>query len=599
DRDMLVLALPLVHDWPWLALFVFIGGLSAAAGMIVVETIALSTMISNDLVVPMLLHRRLARSEGAAEPELPLLVIRRVAILVILLLGYAYFWAAGSAYALVAIGLISFTAVAQFAPALIGGIFWTGATGRGAVAGLSAGTLAWAYTLLLPSFARSGWLPATFISDGPWGIELLRPYALFGLEGLDPLTHALFWSALANVSLYIGVSLFDRPGAGERAQATAFVVVFRQPERPQAVEAEWAGTITIGDLHGLVTRLLGAERAEAALAEFARRRRGAPDPDAPAGADLALYAERLIAGVIGAASARDALASLVGGGGVGPSELMRMLDETTQVIEYSRQLEQKSAELERVSAALRAANERLRELDRMKDDFLSTVTHELRTPLTAVRSLTEILHDNPDIELEQRQEFLALIIKESERLTRLINQLLDMAKIEAGEMELHIAPVDLARIVEEAVAATGQLFRDKGIAVEVHLPATMPPIPGDHDRLMQVLVNLLSNAAKFAPARTGRVQVGAEVRGDMVQVRVSDNGPGIAPEDLEVIYDKFRQVGHTLTGKPAGTGLGLAICRAIVERLGGRIWVESRLGQGAEFKFVLPLAPAPATPVPA
>ncbi|WP_204623678.1 sensor histidine kinase [Crenalkalicoccus roseus] len=592
DRDMVVLALPLAHGAEWLALLVFLGGLSAAIGMIVVETIALSTMVSNSLVIPALLRRRLAaRNGGRAEPHLPVLAIRRVAIVVIMLLGYAYYLVAGGAYALVAIGLISFAGVAQFAPALIGGLFWAGATRRGAIAGLVAGTLVWGYTLLLPSFARSGWLPASFLAEGPWGIALLRPYALLGLEGLDPLTHALFWSGLANLGLFVGVSLFDRAEPGERAQATAFVEAFHA-EDGSRTPAEWAGALATGELVRLLRRLLGAERADAALAEHARERGLRLDPGQPADAELMLFAERLLTGVIGAASARVALSSLSHGGSVGPAELMRMLDEASRVIEYSRRLEQKSAELEQATAALRAANERLRELDRMKDDFLSTVTHELRTPLTAVRSLSEILHDNPDLELEQRQEFLSLIIKESERLTRLINQLLDMAKIEAGAMQWQVTRVDLAAVIEEAVASTGQLFRDRGVAVEIRVPEEVPPVQGDHDRLMQVLVNLLSNAAKFSPAGTGRVEVSLRVEEDRIEVAVRDNGPGIAEADLGMIFDKFRQAGETMTDRPAGTGLGLAICRRIVEHMGGRIWAESRPGEGAVFRFTLPLPAA-------
>ncbi|MDQ4061072.1 MAG: HAMP domain-containing histidine kinase, partial [Pseudomonadota bacterium] len=227
----------------------------------------------------------------------------------------------------------------------------------------------------------------------------------------------------------------------------------------------------------------------------------------------------------------------------------------------------------------------------LKDEFLSTVTHELLTPLTAVRAFSELLYDNPDTELEQRQEFLSLIIKESERLTRLINQVLDMAKIEAGEMEFHIGPVDLRTVMEEALETTGQLFRDKGIVVERCLADGLPPVRGDRDRLMQVAVNLLSNAAKFTPPESGRVEARLGLQDGAVRADIRDNGPGIAPEYLDVIFEKFRQAGNTLTDKPAGTGLGLAICRRIVEHLGGRIWVESRLGEGATFSFTVPAMP--------
>ncbi|AWK86387.1 sensor histidine kinase [Azospirillum thermophilum] len=593
DPDLFVVALPLAGGSEGLALLAFLGGLSAAAGMIVVEAIALSTMVCNDLVMPILLRVQRRRLERAADLAPLLLAIRRVAIVAILLLGYVYFRVAGSAYALVAIGLISFAAVAQFAPALIGGIYWTGATRRGALAGLCGGILAWAWTLLLPSFARSGWLDAAFLDQGPWGIAALRPYALFGLAGMDPLTHSLFWSALANIGLYVGVSLLDRPSPGERVQAAAFVGTYEEGGHDGSGHGEagappagrqWRGDATVADLTRVVGRFLGAQRAAASFADH--------PPDAPAGPELVRLAERMLAGAIGSASARVALASSVPGGAVSAPELLRMLDETSHVIEYSRRLEHKTAELERASEALRAANDRLKELDRLKDEFLSTVTHELRTPLTSIRALAEILHDNPDIEGEQRQEFLGLIISESERLTRLINQVLDMAKIEAGEIDWHIGPMALGPALDQAVAATGQLFRDRGIDLAVEVPDGLPPVTGDPDRLIQVVVNLLSNAAKFTPPG-GRVTLAAKPGDGRVLVTVADSGPGIAPEHHGPIFERFRQVGDTMTDKPQGTGLGLAICKRIVEHLGGRIGVDSRPGCGAVFWFTVPAAPQP------
>ncbi len=591
DPDMFVLALPASAGWHGLALLAFIGGLSAATGMIIVECVALSTMVCNDLVMPVLLRLHANVIHGTADLSRMLLLIRRVAIIGLLLLGYAYYRFAGSAYALVAIGMISFAAVAQFAPALLGGIFWTGGTRRGATIGMIAGILTWAYTLLLPSFARSGWLPTDFIDSGPWDLEMLRPYALFGLTGLDPTSHSLFWSMLLNVGLYVGISLFDRPSLSERVQATAFVEVFQQTD-PAVVPGRWRGSATVEDLQRLVARFVGPQRAEQALAQFGARSNETLAPQAQASASLVRFAERLLAGAIGAASARIALASAVKEGEFSIPELMRMLDETSHVIEYSRQLEQKSAELERTSAALRAANEQLRELDRMKDDFLSTVTHELRTPLTSIRAFSEILYDDPELAMDQRQEFLGLIIKESERLTRLINQVLDFAKIESGQINWIIEPVDLGEVMEQAVAATSQLFRDKNVVLKMIIAPAVPAVRGDYDRLMQVAVNLLSNAVKFTP-NDGRVEIAVRTDGDCGRVDVRDNGPGIAPKDIRIIFDRFRQVGNTMTSKPQGTGLGLAICLRIVEHLGGRIWVESQIGTGATFSFLIPCAPAP------
>ncbi|MBC7857291.1 MAG: histidine kinase, partial [Burkholderiaceae bacterium] len=227
DADTFVLTLPMSQQRQGLTLLVYLGGLSAATGMVIVESIALSTMLCNDLVMPLLLRFAPLRLNQRADLSGLLLNIRRAAIVLLMMLGYAYFRLAGEAYALVAIGLISFAAVAQFAPAMLGGMFWKNGTRDGALAGLLAGFLLWLYTLLLPSFAQSGWLPASFLDAGPFGIAWLKPRQLFGLTGLDPIAHALFWSMLVNVGAYVWVSLAGKPGAVERTQAILFVDVFR------------------------------------------------------------------------------------------------------------------------------------------------------------------------------------------------------------------------------------------------------------------------------------------------------------------------------------------------------------------------------------
>src|SRR5205823_2093068 len=211
DADTFVLTLPMAEKRELLALLVFIGGLSAATGMVIVETIALSTMVCNDLVMPVLLRMRSLRLNQKPDLTRLLLGIRRGAIVLILLLGYLYFRLAGEAYALVSIGLISFAAVAQFAPAVLGGMFWKNATRRGALAGLCAGFAVWLYTLFLPALAQSDWLPRSFVEQGPFGIELLKPLALFGVSGMDQITHAMIWSMAANIGAYVMFSLLALP----------------------------------------------------------------------------------------------------------------------------------------------------------------------------------------------------------------------------------------------------------------------------------------------------------------------------------------------------------------------------------------------------
>jgi hypothetical protein len=261
-----------------------------------------------------------------------------------------------------------------------------------------------------------------------------------------------------------------------------------------------------------------------------------------------------------------------------PSEVMNILREAAQLRADNRELKE--------------INEQLRQLDRVKDDFLCSVTHELRTPLTSIRAFAELLYDDPKMHLADRERFLGLIVSEAERLSRLVNQTLELAKIEASHTVWRGSALDLKEIIAQSIAVINPLFSKKGARIELDLPDGLPLIRADHDRLMQVMLNLLSNAVKFIPPQTGCVRVALSVQGEELQVSVADNGPGIRVEDQQIIFDKFRQVGDTMTDKSAGSGLGLPICRRIVEHFGGRLWVESSAGQGATFSFVLPLAQA-------
>ncbi len=588
DADTFVLTLPMAEKQELLALLVFIGGLSAATGMVIVETIALSTMVCNDLVMPVLLRLRSLRLNERPDLTGLLLGIRRGAIVLILLLGYLYFKLAGEAYALVSIGLISFAAVAQFAPVVFGGIFWKGGTRRGAVAGLLAGFGVWFYTLLLPALARSGWLPIGLLEEGPWGVELLKPLELFGLSGLDQITHAMIWSMIANIGAYVGVSLSASPSADEHRQASLFVDVFRQSAETGGARF-WRGTASAPDLYNLLARFLGAAAADESFRAYADAKGVAwPHGRLEADAELVHHVETQLAGAIGAASARVMIASVVKEEALTVDEVRTILDEASQVVAYSHRLEQKSRELEAATAELREANERLTELDRLKDDFVSTITHELRTPLTSIRAFTQILLENPDVEPEQRSKFLGIITKETERLTRLINQVLDLSKIESGSAEWHESSVDMREVVADTVTGMSQVFEERNIKVQTQLPEGTRTVRADVDRMIQVMLNLLSNAAKFCDPAHGRIDIALSEQAGALRIDVRDNGPGIDPEDQKVIFDKFRQGGDTLTSKPHGSGLGLHISRQIVEHFGGRMWVESTPGRGACFSFTLP-----------
>ncbi|MBP0019577.1 MAG: response regulator [Cyanobacteria bacterium SBLK] len=247
-----------------------------------------------------------------------------------------------------------------------------------------------------------------------------------------------------------------------------------------------------------------------------------------------------------------------------------------------------------------------KEVDRMKTDFISTVSHELRTPLTSVLGFASIVQEKleedifpqlPDGDrkvkrtIRRVRDNIDIIVSEAERLTALINDVLDIAKMEAGKLDWKMEEIDLAEIVDRSLAAVSSLLTASGLVLNKEIALDLPEIVGDRDRLIQVIINLLSNAIKFTEA--GTISTHAEVRNEEILISITDTGMGIAPEDVEKVFDKFKQVGETLTDKPKGTGLGLPICKQIIEHHGGRIWVDSKLGEGSTFSFVLPLHASP------
>ncbi|WP_355659930.1 sensor histidine kinase [Halomonas salifodinae] len=585
DPDSFVLTLPLSAGLEGLPLLVFIGGLSAATGMVIVETIALSTMVSNQLVMPLLLRSPRLGLESRGELRGWLLGIRRVAILLILLLGYLYHALLGDAYSLVTIGLVSFAAAAQFAPALLLGLYWRGANRRGAIIGLLLGFVAWAYTLLLPGFAQSGWLPSSFIDQGPWGLAWLRPYALLGLEGWDIYTHSLFWSLGLNLAALVGFSLFGRQSRLEQTQAALFTGALRRDAMPASL---WQGQTSRGELRDLLTRYLGAKVATRVL-------EGGRD-DQPAPPALIARTERALAGALGSASARVLINSVVRGEALDLEAVLRILDTTSQTLEYNRRLKQKSEELARIGEELRAANERLRELDRLKDEFVAMVSHELRTPLTSIRAFAEILRDGKDLPDAKREQFLEVVVQESQRLSRLIEEILDLARLESGRLTLNPQRLDLAVLARHGLAAVERLQAERGVTLESSIEVEEAWVVGDPDRLAQVIINLLDNAGKFADDDQPRVRLTLSRQKAHYRLAVEDNGPGIAEDERERVFEKFHQIKQQQGGKrrhrPKGSGLGLPISRGIVAHLGGRLWVEPAptLG-GASLIMELPEAP--------
>ena len=567
NPDLYVLTLPLALGRSDLALLAFIGGFSSATSMVIVAAIAVSTMVSNHIVMPIALRVMQQGKEVSGDVRNLLLVSRRFSIAVILGLGFLYFQLSGGSDALAAIGLIAFAGVAQFLPALIGGVFWRGGTAIGALAGLGTGALLWAYTLLLPSFDGSFLMSESMLANGPWGIEFLRPQQLMGLSGYDPLVHALIWSMGLNLAVFLVVSVLSEPAPLERLQATLFVDVFGSSGSPRTFAG---GSANSEDLFILAQRILGTESARLMFDEMAARQ-GRPG-DLPIASEAVIARlEREFAGSIGAASAHAMISRLAGQAPLSMNELIDIADETQQLIETSRALSEKTDELERAASQLREANERLRTLDTQKDDFLSQVSHELRTPMTSIRSFSEILRNEDDLDPGERQRFAEIINTESIRLTGLLDEILDLSGLEAGGIEIQCEPLSVSTSVQAAVTTISSMARERSVEISVDAAENLTA-DGNDDRLRQVLINLLSNAIKYNAAPQPVVRVVIARTGKSVTIDVIDNGGGIRADEAGTVFEKFSR-GHK-SGMDHGAGLGLPISRAIMRAMSGDLTLE-------------------------
>lgn len=571
DPDLFVLTLPLAFDQNALALLAFLGGFSSATSMVIVSSIALSTMISNHIVMPLAL-RSVLRTASPQVMRGFILGTRRASIVFIVFLGFVYFRLSGSSDALAAIGLISFCGFAQFLPGLVGGLYWRSATHGGAIAGLAGGFLVWAYTLFLPSFEGFFLMPAGVIESGPFGWAWLRPYALFGLPGPDSLVHATLWSLGVNAALFVAVSLLSEPTPLARLQSTLFVDVFRrQTESELRVIRR---TARLADLHQVAARVLGpVEAVQLFEREGAGRATMASD-------ELVSLVEQRLAANIGAASARALVSSVVASETIGVDELKRLAGETEQIRAYSTELERKSRQIAATAAELSEANERLREVDIRKDEFLSQISHEVRTPMTSIRSFSDILLNNRDIEEAEKLRFLSIIQSESLRLTRLLDGILDASRMETGDTSWNAARFDPETAIDHAMESCEALARSAGVTLRRARRARKARLMGDPDRFAQVFINLISNAIKYNTAAAPTVTVSSTCAKGIYEARVADNGPGIPRRERERIFMKF--VRGPAPPQP-GTGLGLAISRQIVERFGGSLSLAEGRSKGAEF----------------
>lgn len=583
NPDLFVLTLPLAMGKEQLAMLAFLGGFSSATSMVIVAAIALATMVSNHIVTPLWLSMRQGGARAPGDVRGLVLMSRRLSIAGIMALGYTYYSLSGGSAALAAIGLISFAGVAQILPAMLGGIFWRGATGRGAALGLTIGFLVWIYALYLPSFGPGGVISQEIMTGGPFGIRWLRPHALFGIEGLDPLLHAVFWSLTLNTFAFVTVSLMTFPNPLERMQGLAFVNVYEQGAKPGG----WSrGGAEAEDLLVMSQGILGALEAQDFFQKEAVRQ-GKADFLPETTPDFIERLERRLAGTVGAATAHAMIAQFAEGAAVSAQDLMAVASEAQQILEYSTQLEAKSEELARTARQLSEVNDKLRDLSVQKDAFLSQISHELRTPMTSIRAFSEILMD-PELPGEMLQKYAEIIHEETIRLTRLLDDLLDLSVLENRKVQLSVKVANLHDLLERAIRAASNTRPERDFIYRRDLPMEHMPIITDTDRLVQVFINLISNARKYCDAAWPELTISVRKRGGRLTVDFIDNGSGIPKKAQRLIFEKFARL--TDTQRAGGAGLGLAICREIMVNLGGTISYLPGQG-GAAFRVSLPSRP--------
>ena len=578
NPDLFVVTLPLSQGREGLAILAFLGGFSSATSMVIVATLALATMVSNHIVVPGWLNARTPGATRSGDVRGVVVMSRRISIGVILALGYIYFRLSGGGAALAAIGLVSFVGVAQVLPAMIGGVFWRGANRWGAGAGIAVGFAVWAWTQFLPSFGVDAVISQSVFANGPLGIAWLRPTALFGIDGMDPLVHAIFWSMFLNSAALIVVSICTFPNPLERIQGAQFVNVYDYSSGART----WSQSAARAeDLLVMAQRILGGAEAQRIFQTEAQSqgKKGFLPDVTP---DFIGRLERELSGSVGAATAHAMIGQLTEGAMVSVDDLIAVADETAQIMEYSSQLEAKSAEQDRTARALREANEKLTALSIQKDAFLSQISHELRTPMTSIRSFSDILRDS-EVEDEARKKFAGIIHDETNRLTRLLDDLLDLGVLESGQVQLNVATGLLVDVLDRAVMASG--VHDHDLVISRRAANEAVSVNTDLERLSQVFINLISNAAKYCAADAPELRIIVRHLNGQTVVDFCDNGAGVPDESQSLIFEKFSRLEDA--GKAGGAGLGLSICRQIMTALGGDVtYLPGQSGAG--FRVTIP-----------
>lgn len=750
--DTFTLLIPMQFGSSWLSLLVFIGGFSAAASMIMISSMSMATMTSNHVLLPLV-----ERIKFLSFLKKRLLQSRWFIVTLIIFGGYLFQIGLGDSYVLVQMGMISFAAAIQFAPAMLLGLFWKNGNKLGAIMGLSGGFFIWFYTALIPAFIKSGWMPQGILNNGLFGLSFLKPEALFGITNIAPLTHTLIISMLVNIGLYVIFSLVYTQSKEEESISNTFVEVVGNDFSPVSIDdMQSKKYIILDDKKKIVSSVLNeyfSKEKSLEIIELVDKNLNFCDETKISIVELANFhneVERILSGYLGAPSAKSIIdksgffsedeskelsqyfGKVIAQLKLSPKELNEKIsfyrerekllkkqseelegqveDRTKSLkkkdellININMQLEESESmydliimstgqliydydlkdgnifwkgaineltgsdpkdfvcnitqwgelihpddkkivfeELEKArindtpyygvyrlkqknntykyvsnkgffvknfnnekvkmlgaiaditiskeyEIQLKDKNKKLKELDKQKDAFISIAAHELKTPLTSIKGFAQLMENSKIMDDKAKMNtYLNLINQNTERLYKLVIDLVDSSRISLGKIKIDKADVDLYKIIKEIDANMSIIIEKKGLKAIFSIEENIPNIFTDSDRLLQILKNLLINALHFTDNGEISLSIKKVDNRDEVIFRVSDTGQGIPKEYQELIFSKFYQVDSSLKRKVGGSGLGLSVCKGLVELMNGKIWVKSEEGVGSDFYFTLP-----------
>ena len=558
----------------FISTLVFFGGLSACISMIIISSISLSIMLSNNIIIPYGWLDKF-KSENDTDNTKSIVNIRKVSIFLLIISGFIFYKYLLLGKSLFSIGLVSFVLIAQLGPSFFGAIFWRRGTYAGSVSGIIVGVLLCFLGLILPSFSEN------FVQSEFYQSEF---FSFFKIPYLSPITQIFFWSMLFNSALFILISANTVSNYRERNYAELYVDIDDYIQNHENAYI-WKGTANVSDIQKILGRFLGQKKTEQALKIF-NLKYNITDESDTADSRFIKFSENLLSGRIGTASAKILIEGVTKEDKISLPEVLQILEESKENISINKQLSEQSSQLLKLSGDLQVANINLIEKDQQKDEFLDSVAHELRTPLTAIRATSEILLDDEDMPAKLKKDFLENIISESDRLNEIINDILYLDKLETGTISLHISENNIIETFKKSLKPLLHLFDQRHLHhSEVHLLEN-EIYRFDEQRMIQVFQNILGNALKFTNEQ-GMIQTKFQEKDDQLKISVFNTGKTIPEEDLEFIFDKFYQSKNQNLRKPIGSGLGLAICKKIMIAQNGNIEVKNK-EIGVSFEIYLP-----------